>query len=89
MGLPGEYRLWLAGRPPKGHVVDQRDRDDCGGRDLRISGAFCNRCPSGGTTNALTMAAASVTARCRGVGDAAIRDAAVRDAAVTGPSSSA
>jgi hypothetical protein len=47
---------------------------------LRTSGAFGNRCPPGGTTKALRMAAASATARSRAVGEAA-----VRDAAVTGP----
>src|SRR5271170_1632299 len=45
--------------------------------NLRASGAFGNRCPPGGTTNALRMAAASATARSRGVGEAAGRDAAV------------
>jgi hypothetical protein len=39
---------------------------------LSASGAFCNRCAPGGTTNALRMAAASATARSRGLGDAAV-----------------
>ena len=74
--LPGEYRLRLGGHPPEGHVIDQPGGDDGSDRNLERIRHLRQPLHARGTANAFKMAAASATARSRGVGDTAVTDLA-------------